>query len=61
MQIPWWVWLWIILIVFAIAMRQAMQKIKAFYGGAFRMATQNPVGSAVTRGALTYFLQRLFR
>jgi hypothetical protein len=61
MDLPWWVWFWIVLIVLGIAMRQAMKKLKAFYGGAFHLATQNPVGSAVTRGALSYFLRRIFR
>lgn len=59
--VPWWMWVLFFLIVFGIAMRQAMQKLKAFYGGAFRLATQSPVGSAVTRGALSYFLHRIFR
>ena len=40
---------------------QAAQKLKAFYGGVFTFATKNPVGSQVTKGALTYFLQRIFR
>jgi len=57
MDLPWWAWVWIILIVFGIAMRQAARKIKAFYGGVFNFATQNPVG----KGALSYFLHRLFR
>lgn len=58
---PWWVWVLLFLFLLGFAMRQAMQKLKAFYGGAFRIATQDPVGSAVTRGALSYFLHRIFR
>ena len=60
-HLPWWVWAWLFLIIFGIAMHQAMQKLKAFYGGAFRLATQHPVGSQVTKGALSYFLHRIFR
>jgi hypothetical protein len=61
MDLPWWAWVWIVLIIFGIAMRQAAQKLKAFYGGVFTFATKSPVGSQVTKGALTYFLQRIFR
>ena len=56
----WWIWLLIVLIVFGIAMRQAAKKIKAFYGGVYN-AAQSPIGSQVTKGALAYFLHRIFR
>jgi hypothetical protein len=61
MDLPWWAWVWIVLIIIGISMRQAAKKLKAFYGGVFTFATKNPVGSQVSKGALTYFLQRIFR
>jgi len=61
MDLPWWIWILIVLIVFGIAMRRAAQKLKAFCGGTFNLATQHPVGSQVTKGALTYILNRIFR
>jgi hypothetical protein len=61
MDIPWWIWIVLILIIVGIAMRRAAQGLKTFYGGLFNFATQNPLGSRASKLGLLYFLHRIFR